>query len=179
MKNLHRGLRKQVGATLLELTMVVGIIAIISISAISYYNTTSHSNKINDEVKNVNTLTAAVRNMFDTQGSYTGLTNAVILKSGAFPDRMRVPNSTTLIKNAWVSNGVDLGTVAYQATADAAFTVTYKLVPERACTDLVTKTFRHYTDVVPVTVNGTSISNSGVAATACNSATNTIVFTAR
>jgi type II secretory pathway pseudopilin PulG len=179
MKKFNGSLRKQVGATLLELTMVVGIISIIAIAAISYYNTTSHSNKINDEVKNVNTLTAAVRNMFDTQGSYTGLTNAVILKSGAFPDRMRVPNSTTLIQNAWVSNGVDLKTVAYQGTTDAAFTVTYKMIPERACTDIVAKTFRHYQDVTPVTVNGTAVLNSGVAATSCNTATNTIVFTAR
>jgi type II secretory pathway pseudopilin PulG len=179
MKNIQSGFRKQVGATLLELTMVVGIIAIIAIAAISYYNTTSHSNKINDEVKNVNTLTAAVRNMFDSQGDYAGLTNAVILKSGAFPDRMRVAGSTTLIKNAWVNNGVNLGTVAYQGTTNAAFTVSYLLIPERACTDIVSRTYRYYQDVVPVTVNGTAITGAALASTACNQVTNTIIFTAR
>lgn len=170
-------IRNQIGATLLELTMVVGIIATIAIAAIAYFNTANDANKINDEVKNVNTLSGAIRNMFNSQGNYAGVTNTVILKSGAFPDRMRVPGSNINIKHSWADNGVVVVPVNNQGTANDSFTITYSAIPERPCTDLVSKTFRYYDKV---DVNGTVVDTVGAAVTSCVAGnTNKIIFTSR
>lgn len=171
-----KDIKNQVGATLLELVMAIGIIAVIAIAAISYFNTANDANKVNDEVKNINTLSAAIRNMFNSQGDYAGLTNTVIIKSGAFPDRMRVGSSTTLIKNSWLNDGVDVAPANAMGTANDSFTVTYKGVPERACVDITSKTFRFYDKVA---VAGTQITGSASATTLCKAGANTIVFTAR
>ena len=134
----------QTGATLLELTMVVGIIAVISIAAIAYYNSVSNGNKIKDEVNNLNSLTASVRNMFNSQGDYTGLANKYVLKSSTFPDRMRVPNDAVKIKNSWLTNGVVVVPTNVMGTANDGFTVTYSGVPMESCFDLLSATARHY-----------------------------------
>lgn len=176
MKNI-KSLRNQVGATLLELTMSIGIIAVIAIAAISYFNTANDANRINDEVKNINTLTGAIRNMFNSQGDYTGLTNTAIIKSSSFPDRMRVSGSTTLIKHSWLNNGVTAVPINNAGTANDSFQITYAGIPERACSDLVSKTFRFYDKV---TVNSTIITNVAGAATACAAGSaNSIAFIAR
>ncbi|MND11567.1 Major structural subunit of bundle-forming pilus precursor [compost metagenome] len=172
----NKSFKNQVGATLLELVMSIGIIAVIAIAAISFFNTANDANKVNDEVKNLNTLSAAVRNMFNSQGDYAGLTNAVIIKSGAFPDRMRVPSSATLIKHSWLNDGVVVAPATVNGTTNDGFTVTYKDVPERACSDIATKTFRFYDKVV---VGSTTITGSASATTACSTAANDMVFTAR
>lgn len=176
-------IRKQMGATLLELTMAIGIIATIAIAAIAYFNTANDSSKINDEVKNVNTLTGSIRNMFNSQGNYEGLTNEVVLTSGAFPDRMRVSvTEKSQIKHSWLNDGVTVLPTNFQGTANDSFTVLYKNVPARACVDLVSKTFRFYDQV---DVDGTVITNIPSATTACgqhsagNKTTVNITFTAR
>lgn len=139
------GYKKQAGTTLLEMVMVVGIIAVISIAAISYYNTVNNANKVKDEVSNVNSLSSAVRAMFNSQGSYEGLNNKIILKSSTFPDRMRV-NETDFanIKNSWLNNGVVVGSTNMRGTAHDGFTITYSGVPQKSCFDLLTQTARHY-----------------------------------
>lgn len=174
----NRNIKARKGATLLELTMVVGIIAIISIAAIAYYNSVNNGNKIKDEVNNVNSLTAAVRNMFNTQGSYEGLSNAVILKSSTFPDRMRVPGDANKIKHSWLSDGVTVAAANVSGTANDGFTVTYKDVPNAACTDIVANTYRHF---VSVTAGASKVENLGDLAASCQSGSdkNTIVFTTR
>ncbi|MDG3024885.1 MULTISPECIES: type 4 pilus major pilin [Vibrio] len=174
----NRQIKSRRGATLLELTMVVGIIAIISIAAIAYYNSVNNGNKIKDEVNNLNSLSAAIRNMFNTQGSYEGLSNAVVLKSSTFPDRMRVPNNNTQIKHSWLSNGVTVASATVSGTAHDGFTITYKDVPNDACTDIVSNTYRHF---VKVEAGNGAISNLGDVAGSCNSGSdkNTIIFTTR
>ncbi|MGD1524395.1 type 4 pilus major pilin [Vibrio owensii] len=170
-----RNFKKQAGATLMELTMVVGIIAIISIAGISYYNMVNNGNKIKDEVNNLNSLSAAVRNMFNTQGNYTGLTNQVILKSSTFPDRMRIAGNGNHIKHSWLNDGVDVAPKSASSTDDR-FTVTYKDVPQDACSDLVSNTYRHF---ISVKVGSTQVTGAATAATACSSATNDIVYETR
>ncbi len=176
----NRQIKSRRGATLLELTMVVGIIAIISIAAIAYYNSVNNGNKIKDEVNNLNSLSAAIRNMFNTQGSYEGLNNRVVLKSSTFPDRMRVPvpNNNTQIKHSWLSNGVIVESATVSGTAHDGFTITYKDVPNDACTDIVSNTYRHF---VKVEAGNGAISNLGDVAGSCKSGSdkNTIIFTTR
>ncbi len=176
----NRQIKSRRGATLLELTMVVGIIAIISIAAIAYYNSVNNGNKIKDEVNNLNSLSATIRNMFNTQGSYSGLSNAVVLKSSTFPDRMRVPNNATQIKHSWLSNGVTVASANVSGTADDGFTITYKGVPGDACTDIISNTYRHFVKVKQGSVELTPQSTLAQITSTCGNATNNeIVFTTR
>lgn len=163
--------RNQAGFGLIELMLSIGIIAILAIGVVSYFNNVDHSNKVKDEVNNLNALSGAVRNMFNSQGSYTGLTNEVILKSGGFPDRMRVPNNTTDIKHGWLTQGVTVAPATVDSTDDS-FTITYAGVPERACSDIIANGFRFFEQV---TVNGTQIVDVATAATSCTD-TNSLEF---
>lgn len=166
--------RSQAGFGLIELMLSIGIIAILAIGVVSYFNNVSHSNKVKDEVNNLNAVSGAVRNMFNSQGSYTNLSNEVILKSGGFPDRMRVPNNTTDIKHGWLTVGVTVAPFTANSTDDS-FTITYAAVPERACSDIVSNAFRFFDKVE---VNGTLIDGVATAATSCTDS-NSLVFTNR
>lgn len=156
MKHINT-LHNQKGATLLEIVMVIGIIAVIAISAMAYFNQANNSQRAVEEVKNIATLASSIRNMFNTQGNFDGVENEVILKSNAFPDRMRVPGSDRLIKHGWADDGVDVGSENVMGTAHDSFFITYKDVPESACSDLVANTVRYY---MIVEVGGTEIKNS-------------------
>lgn len=183
IKNIN-GYKKQAGATLLELTMVVGIIAVISIAAISYYNTVNNANKVKDEVNNINSLSASIRNMFNSQGSYEGLENKIILKSSSFPDRMRVNQTDFVnIKNSWLNAGVTVASTNIMGTAHDGFTITYTGVPQKSCFDLLSQTIRHYY----VNVGGGAWAEKGnrvdtmaeVDAYCSKAEDNTMVFTTR
>jgi type II secretory pathway pseudopilin PulG len=157
--NTLQQLNKQKGATLLEIVMVIGIIAVIAISAMAYFNQANNSQRAVEEVKNIATLAGSIRNMFNTQGNFEGLENEVILKSNAFPDRMRVPGSDQLIKHGWADDGVEVESEnnIVSATNNDAFSITYKDVPEAACSDLVAHTVRYY---MIVEVDGTPLKDS-------------------
>lgn len=158
MNKLH-ALNKQKGATLLEIVMVIGIIAVIAISAMAYFNQANNSQRAVEEVKNIATLAGSIRNMFNTQGNFDGLENEVILKSNAFPDRMRVPGSDDLIKHGWADDGVIVVSESnvVSTTNHDAFSITYKNVPESGCSDLVANTVRYYMIVL---VNNSEIKNA-------------------
>lgn len=172
MNNINRGkFGKQAGVTLLELVMVVGIIAVIMVSGIAYFNSANSANKINDEVKNIASISASVRNMFNTQGHYKGLGtsgltgNQIVLKSSAFPQRMRVSGSSN-IRHSWADDGVEIHEYADSGhpSPHYFFEIVYKDIPEEACADLVSKTLQHYAEV---RVGSTKITSLGSMSSSC------------
>lgn len=163
---------KQKGFSLIELVFVIAIVGALMFVAVKSYQSANDTNKVNAEISGLSSIVGAVRGSFNTQGSYTGLTNAVILKSVAFPEQLKVPSSTTLIKNGWTNDGYTI-TPATVISTDDNFLITINAVPESACTTLVSAIFRSYSRV---TVNGTLVSNAGLAATSCSGTTNAIVI---
>lgn len=163
LSNMRR-LGRQAGFSLIELVLVLTIIGAATIITISAFNTTDDSQKVQEQVNNMNALSGAIRHMFNTQGSYEGLTNTVILRSVAFPEQMRVPNSTTLIKHGWANDGIDVIDINELGTASDSFMITLKAVPETSCASIATATFRHF---MRVTVGSTDITNVPEATTAC------------
>ena len=151
-------IKKQNGVTLLELLMVVGIAAVISVSALIFFKSTDESNKVAMEAKNVGTLASAIANMFAAQGSYDGLTNATLHGSNVLPDNMRGAGGN--IKHAWAADGVVVSSEKLNATSyNDVFVITYSKVPDKSCVDLMSKT---YASFVAATVNGNAV--TGVAA---------------
>jgi prepilin-type N-terminal cleavage/methylation domain-containing protein len=170
-----KSMARQAGFSLIEIVLVLTIIGAATIITISAFNTSDDTNKVHEQITNVNSLSGAVRNMFNTQGNYTSLDNATILKVVSFPEQMKVPGSTSLIKNSWVNDGFDVAPKTITSTDDA-FTITMKSVPAKACASISAETFRHF---ITVTVGSNTITKVAEAAAACTSATNTIVFTTR
>jgi prepilin-type N-terminal cleavage/methylation domain-containing protein len=157
-------LRMQKGVTLLELLMVVGIAAVISVSALVFFKSTDESNKISMEAKNVATLASGVANMFSGQGHYNGLVNATLISSNVLPDSMRGPGGTT-IKHAWSASGVSVASSQLNSVSyDDVFTITYDDVPDRSCVDLMSKT---YPSFLVAEVNGTAIATVADIAPLC------------
>lgn len=156
--NNMKTLKKQSGVTLLELLMVVGIAAVISVSALVFFKATDESNKVGMEAKNVGTLASGIANMFAAQGSYDGLANATLVGSNVLPDNMRGPGGT--IKHAWKADGVTVSSEKLNATSyNDVFVITYNGVPDKSCVDLMSKT---YASFLVASVNGTAV--TGVAA---------------
>lgn len=173
----NKNKKGQAGYSLLEITMVAGIIIIFSVAVIIGYRIASDSTNLNKAVNNLNSLTAGVRNIFATQGDYNGLTNAVIVSSNSIPEDMRVPGNTTQIKSPWANNGITVTPVNVGGTADDGFEMKWNNVPRSACQDFVTKVYRSYTVQVG---GGAAVTGVAGAATACNGTGNvTITFTTR
>lgn len=157
---------RQSGFSLLEITMVAGIIILFSVAAIVGYRMASDSANMNKAVNSLNSITAGVRNMFATQGDYVGLTNAVMLTSNSLPEDLRGTGSGT-IKSPWLNAGVTLSPANVGGTANDGFNIRFNNVPARACQNFVTQVFKSYT----ITVGSTPVTSVATASTACASGT--------
>lgn len=172
--------QRQAGATLIEIIMVVALIAIITIGALVYYNTAQDGSRVQEAVGNVTALSAVIRNQFSTQGDYNGVTHDVVMKFGGVPESMLVRTGTTPrnLKHPW-NSGTGAVTVAPATTTatDDSFTITLVSVPASLCSDLVSKTYRHF---LTTRVGSTTVSSVAAITTACGTSGNVNVsFTQR
>lgn len=76
MKNLPFSRSKQQGFTLVELLLVLGVLALIAITAFIIYPSVQAGTQANSEAANVTTITASVKNLFGSAGNYSGLAAA-------------------------------------------------------------------------------------------------------
>ena len=88
--------KRQAGATLIEIIMVVALIAIITIGALTYYNSANQSTKVQETVTGLTSLTSVIRNQFSSQGHYLGLDEQVVASFGNVPKTMRVDDTSEL-----------------------------------------------------------------------------------
>lgn len=135
--------KREEGATLLELVMFIGIAALILIGGVIWYQQASDAQRIAEEVSNLNALASLVRNTYTTQNDFDGLSNAVILKSSQFPEKMRTGSNSTDIQSAWERQGVIVESTK-QVFDNDSFKITYKGIPERPCLDFVVRTYRFF-----------------------------------
>jgi hypothetical protein len=117
-------------------------------------------------------LELGIQNLYSAQAAFTGLTNTVALAAGStvVPDSMNAGSGSIL--NEW-GGAV---TIAVAATP-TNFKITEAGIPQSACATLATKV----SNAVSVSVNAgaalTTPVDVGAVTTACNSNTNSIVFT--
>ncbi|SHH50861.1 type 4 pilus major pilin [Ferrimonas marina] len=166
----------QRGFSLVELMMSFVIIGIFTAAVFVGYNQTNAASRIATETKNLNSLQSAVRGLFNSQGSYNGLTNQITRTSNLFPEDMLNPSDTTKIRHSWSPDGVDLTPITYQGQADQAFMIQYKDVPQKECVDLAKTVYPFF---LATRVNSTPVTSVPLASTACNAAFNTLEFDAR
>lgn len=177
MKTLHT--MNQKGATLLELTMAVGIIAVIAIAAISFFQGASESSKSQEAIRNVGALTASVRNQYQAQGSYLGLDNTQVKATNGFPTAMDpdlVPGASSDIKHPWNNAGVIVLPHTFFA-GDDGIEIELQEVPQGPCIDIASKSFRDYEEVL---VNGTVATDIAQIITDCSDlVSNQLIFHTR
>jgi type II secretory pathway pseudopilin PulG len=138
--------RRQAGATLIEIIMVVALIAIITIGALTYFNSASESSKVQETITGLTAMSSAVRNQFNSQGHYSGITSSVVARFGNVPKTMR-RDDTDFLKHAWNTNNsaVDITPITTVSAGTAShFSIRLNAVPARVCMDLVTKTYKSF-----------------------------------
>ncbi len=164
--------KRQAGATLIEIIMVVALIAIITIGALVYYNSAQDGSRVSEAVAGVTALSAVVRNQFSTQGNYTGVTAGVVMQFGGVPESLIVRNGTTPVnlKHPWNNaNGSVTINPATTTGADDSFEITFLQVPAKICNDLVSKTYRHF---LRAEVNNAPVTSVATITAACGTAGN-------
>lgn len=169
--NHIRSARKQAGATLLEMAMVIGIIAVISVAAVTAYNSSSEGRRITDATRDLGTLVGGVRNMFAAQGSYDGVSNQAVIKAGFLKNSMH--NGSTSIHHPWNDASVTVEEAA-GASPKRTFRVTFTGVPENACMQLSANTIGN---AVGIKIGTTAVTNVGLIASSCSGDSNTIEWT--
>ncbi|NDV23128.1 type 4 pilus major pilin [Desulfovibrio sp. JC022] len=156
--------------TLLE-TLGALLIGLIVLGGSGYMISKGIDNdKIAKAEQNLSTFRLDIKNLYQGEPDFNGLTTDIAVTNEAVPDGMI--KSSGEVRNVW--NGAV--TVA-AGTDPTTFTITHNSVPEYACVKLATFQAGSW---VSVTVNGVVIQQaSGMVAAITNqlATTNTIVFT--
>lgn len=161
--------KRQAGATLIEIIMVVALIAIITIGALTYFNSASESSKVQESVSALTGLSAVVRNQFQSQGDYNGLTESLLFRSTNVPVSIKSTVNADQLRHPWSQTAASV-LVVPAGSPYATFTITFAELPRGACVEITSKVYKNFEGM---TVNGTSVTPTTGAATASLSCTDT------
>jgi type II secretory pathway pseudopilin PulG len=166
--------RKNKGASILEVIIYMGIAAFVIILVMQGGNQATDTQKVNASIQNLNTLKTSVKQMFSTQRTYEGISNEVLTASSNFPEQMRVTGEAALIAHGWKSDGVDIVSANVAGTDNDGYEIKLKGIPQRACVDILDRTYRHFAEVE---ANNSDVT-TGIAAirTGCVEGDNDLIF---
>lgn len=173
---MNISIRRQAGATLVEIIMVVALIAIITIGSFLYFNAADNGAKVKAAMSSLESITTIIQNQFATSTNYTGLTEAVVRNSGGVSSNL-ASSTAGHLKHPWSQVAAAVGISVNPAAVPVAssFMITFTLVPQGACVDLAGKSINKFS---AITINGTPVVNASTPGTSCSSSTsNTMVFT--
>lgn len=170
--------KKNLGFTLLEIMLTVGIIAIISIGIYSFYNKQSENAKIVTLTNYLNVIDSSLKNSFSSSTDFTLLNNSFLINSNIIPTEM-VQNTTT-INNLF---GGQIVLASATVSAVPGYSLTFDKISPDVCTKLSTTQFS--AKVQEIVINGTTVKTANgpltptqiaqIAAN-CVNTNNTIVF---
>lgn len=126
-------------------------------------------NKTQTAISDLTTLQVSAQALYAGQSSFTTLTNTVAIAAKLAPSGMI---SGTALTNPWGGTV----TLAVNGANSSRFDITETLVPTEACAKMAS----NLTNMVILSINGANQTlpiDAGTAATACNAASNTMIFT--
>ncbi|WP_440993658.1 type 4 pilus major pilin [Cysteiniphilum litorale] len=164
--NKYRKHRNQQGFSLIELSLVLAIIAIIIIGAIILYNSLSGNVKNEDMAKQISMISEGVTKLYrPSGGDYTGLTTQTVINAGfVMPDMLHGAVGAQVIGTSWYGkDNTSVITVAPYNTTQ--FQVTVTNIPKDNCTTIGAKYL--HGNSLGVSANGQAVTTSDTLATAC------------
>ncbi|WP_305910461.1 type 4 pilus major pilin (plasmid) [Methylomarinum sp. Ch1-1] len=155
--------KRQLGMTLVELLLVIGIGSLIVVGGIALFGSASDKNKGTRLVRDFGVLTATASSMYANSPNYAGISNTVLINSRGLPTSMV---SGTNIVHPW-------GTISVApASGNTQYTVTYSSgIPSEICVSFVTSTIN---SVDGIKVDGTVVPPNNavsIATSKCGSST--------
>lgn len=178
MATMSKRLRQQRGYSLVELSIVVAIIALLIYGVVKLVNGVIADHKANAELSEMPTIITKIQKIYANRPNFSGATQAILVNNNAFPADWVVAGSTNLV-NRW-SGTVTLAVATIGAIANNAITLTTAGVPDSECKSIVPGMDD---SVRTTTVNGTVVkqdkqqSDPALTGTSCNTGSNTIVYT--
>lgn len=133
---------------MLNSLLVVLILVAVTIFGVHEYDLTTANQKASDAVSETAMIISGTERMAAGNPNYTGLTTAIAIQNGVFPENMAVQGSTAAL-DGW-------GGDVHDDAATTGFTVTFDGVPESACATLATGYAGK--DLLSVSINGTVLS---------------------
>jgi hypothetical protein len=163
-------LRRQRGASLLEVIAYLGVAAIIILGAIALLSSAFSGANTNRTATEVSTIRTGVKKLYmGQQASFSGVTTAVLIAAKVFPSSLNINGAT--VSNPWG------GTVTVAASADSmSFILTYTNVPKDVCVNTISGS-GDWNTIAVGTTSMTPPVTPVQATTACAGTTNTIAWT--
>ena len=173
------------GRSMIEMLGVLAIIGVLSIGGISGYSKAMSKHRVNKSIDQITQIVSMVRSLFYGHKTYVALDDAtadLVNKAHLFPDELGNGTGTNpfggnvTIKSA-KKNSSD--------NRNKAFTITYTLIPQDACIDLVTQDWGKGTrsGFVSLKVGSKTFTSSPISIAdatndaACNGQNNTVELT--
>ena len=140
------------GVTLIEAVLFISIALGLIVGGLVFFQQASLAARTNDAVRSISSFASEIRAAYRTQDSFSGLTAAVLINSGAVPPGMLNADGSGIL-NEWNQpvivrgnllgiNGVYSGTTGGGVIGDATqaqyFEIEYTNIPVAACTRLAT-----------------------------------------
>jgi type II secretory pathway pseudopilin PulG len=165
-------LHRQRGASLLEAIAYLGVAALVVLAAVSLLQNAFGSARSNQTTEEITGLRTNVRKMYAGQSYDDTAMLANLITAKAIPGTLTVGNGA--ITNTWG------GAVTVAKVDAASFAITYTLVPQDVCMNVVSgatgwSRIAGAADANPIAAFPAPAAS---AAALCNAASNTVVFTA-
>lgn len=160
------------GFSLVEILLVIGLIAFLSVAAFIIFAQVRDSNNANTETQNVTAIIAGVRNLYGIRADYVGLTTEIVNGARIFPRSMYagaepgVPGQTV----SHVENG--LVEVEPWGPDSRMFAIIYRDVPSSLCVKIAQNYGKNVeivmVDEVEVKMQGDIGSDPAITASECS-----------
>lgn len=136
------------GRSMIEMLGVLAIIGVLSVGGIAGYSKAMSVHKVNKTIDQLTQITTSTRALFSGHKTFAALSGSnagnLIYKSHLVPDEMvtSFSNGAITMENAF-GGAVTLAAAKKGNTDNKAFSVTYTIIPQEPCLELVTKDWGH------------------------------------
>lgn len=131
------GQRRKRGVTLIEAVLYISIALALIVGGLSFFQQASLAQRVGSAVRNISSLAAEARALYQASRNFTGLSAQVLADAGAVPSTMIVRNGSVVeLRNEWDGPVEVLPLVNQGELTTTGFRIIYEQVPFEACTRL-------------------------------------------